>query len=46
MSLGVNMNTKTKQPIPKYTLEFKKDAARLVNETIPTSKRRIVWVFP
>ena len=26
------MNTQTKRPIPKYTLEFKKDAARLVNE--------------
>jgi len=26
------MNIKTKQPIPKCTLEFKKDAARLVNE--------------
>ena len=32
MSLEVNMNTQTKRPIPKYTLEFKKDAARLVNE--------------
>ena len=26
------MNTKIKQPRPKYTLEFKQDAARLVNE--------------
>jgi len=26
------MNTQTKRLIPKYTLEFKKDAARLVNE--------------
>jgi len=26
------MNTQTKQPRPKYTLEFKQDAARLVNE--------------
>lgn len=32
MSLEVNMNTKTKQPRPKYTLEFKQDAARLVIE--------------
>ena len=26
------MNTKIKQPRPKYTLEFKQDASRLVNE--------------
>lgn len=26
------MNTQTKRLIPKYTLEFKQDAARLVNE--------------
>lgn len=26
------MNAQTKRLIPKYTLEFKKDAARLVNE--------------
>ena len=26
------MNTQIKRPIPKYTPEFKKDAARLVNE--------------
>jgi len=32
MSLEVNMNTQTKRLIPKYTLEFEKDAARLVNE--------------
>jgi len=32
MSLEVKMNTKTKQARPKYTLEFKQDAARLVNE--------------
>jgi len=32
MSLEVDMDTKTKQPRPKYTLEFKQDAARLVNE--------------
>ena len=32
MSLEVNMNTQTKRANPKYTLEFKQDAARLVNE--------------
>ena len=32
MSLEVNMNTQTKRSTPKYTLEFKQDAARLVNE--------------
>ncbi len=32
MSLEVNMNTQEKRVIPKYTLEFKQDAARLVNE--------------
>jgi len=32
MSLEVKMNTQTKQAIPKYTLEFKQDAARLVNK--------------
>ena len=32
MSLEVNMNTQTKRSNPKYTLEFKQDAARLVNE--------------
>jgi transposase len=33
MSLEVNMNSKqTKRPNPKYTLEFKQDAAKLVNE--------------
>ena len=32
MSLEVNMNTRTKRPSPKYTLEFKQDAARLANE--------------
>ncbi len=29
MSLEVNINTQTKRMIPEYTLEFKKDAARL-----------------
>jgi transposase len=32
MSLEVIMNNQTKRPSPKYTLEFKQDAARLVNE--------------
>jgi transposase len=33
MSLGVSMNSKqTKRPNPKYRLEFKQDAAKLVNE--------------
>ena len=32
MSLEVKMNTQTNRAIPKYTLEFKQDAARLVNE--------------
>lgn len=33
------MNTKIKQPRPKYTLEFKQDAARLVNEKGYTHKQ-------
>ena len=32
MSLDVNMNTQIKRAILKYTLEFKQDTARLVNE--------------
>ena len=32
MSLEVNMNNQAKRPNPKYTLEFKQDAAKLVNE--------------
>jgi len=32
MSLEVNMNNQTKRPNPKFTLEFKQDAAKLVNE--------------
>ena len=32
MSIEVNMNNQTKRPNPKYTLEFKQDAAKLVNE--------------
>jgi hypothetical protein len=32
MSLEVNMKEQTKAPNPKYTLEFKQDAAKLVNE--------------
>jgi len=48
MFLEVNMNSKqTKRPNPKYTLEFKQDAAMLVNEkAIRTSKRRIIWGYP
>jgi transposase-like protein len=32
MSLEVNMNNQAKRPNPKYPLEFKQDAAKLVNE--------------
>jgi hypothetical protein len=32
MSLEVNMNNQTKRPNPKFTLEFKQGAAKLVNE--------------
>ena len=32
MSLAVKMNTLTKRSNPKYTLEFKQGAARLVNK--------------
>jgi transposase len=32
MSLEVNMKEQTKRPNPRYTLEFKQDAAKLVNE--------------
>jgi hypothetical protein len=32
MSLEVNMKEPTKRPHPRYTLEFKKDAAKLVDE--------------
>jgi transposase len=32
MSLEVTMNNQTKRANPKYTLEFKQDAAKLVNE--------------
>ncbi len=43
MSLEVNMNTQTKRVNPKYTLEFKQDAARLVNEkAIPTNRWLII----
>jgi len=33
------MNTQTKRPIPKCTLEFKKDATRLVNEKVYTHQQ-------
>ena len=32
MSLEVTMKEQTKRSSPKYTLEFKQDAAKLVNE--------------
>jgi hypothetical protein len=32
MSTEVNMNNQTKQKQPNYTIEFKQDAAKLVNE--------------
>jgi transposase len=32
MPLEVNMKGQTKRPSPKYTLEFKQDAAKLVDE--------------
>ena len=39
MSTEVNMSNKTKQKRPKYTLEFKQDAAQLVNEKGYTHKQ-------
>ena len=39
MSTEVNMNNQTKQKRPKYTLEFKQDAAKLVNEKGYTHKQ-------
>ena len=30
--MSLEVNTKTKQPRPKYTLEFKQDTVRLINE--------------
>jgi transposase len=32
MSTEVNMNNQTKQKQPNYTIEFKQDAAKLVND--------------
>jgi transposase len=32
MSLEVSMNSQTKRPSPKFTLEFKQDAVRLATE--------------
>jgi transposase len=32
MSLEVNMNNQTKRPRPKFTLEFKQDAVKLITE--------------
>lgn len=41
------MSTKSNQKKPEYTLEFKQNAAKLVNEkAIPIDKRQIAWVFP
>jgi transposase len=39
MSTEVNMNNQTKQKRPKYTIEFKQDAAKLVNEKGYTHKQ-------
>jgi transposase len=39
MSSEVNMSNKNKHRRPKYTLEFKKDAAKFVNEKGYTHKQ-------
>jgi transposase len=39
MLLEVNMNNQNKQKRPKYTIEFKQDAAKLVNEKGYTHKQ-------
>ena len=39
MSTEVNMNNQIKQKRPKYTIEFKQDAAKLVNEKGYTHKQ-------
>jgi len=39
MSSEVNMNNQNKQKRPKYTIEFKQDAAKLVNEKGYTHKQ-------
>ena len=39
MSTEVNMSNKTKQKRPNYTIEFKQDAAKLVNEKGYTQKQ-------
>ena len=39
MSTEVNMSNQTKQKRPKYTIEFKQDAAKLVNEKGYTHKQ-------
>jgi transposase len=39
MSTEVNMNNQTKQKRPKYTIEFKQDAAKLVIEKGYTHKQ-------
>jgi hypothetical protein len=43
MSTEVYMSNQNKQKRPKYTIEFKQDAAKLVNEkAIRTSKQPII----
>ena len=39
MSTEVNMSNQTKQKRPNYTIEFKQDAAKLVNEKGYTPKQ-------
>jgi transposase len=39
MSSEVNMSNQTKPKRPKYTIEFKQDAAKLVNEKGYTHKQ-------
>ena len=39
MSSEVNMNNQNKQKRPKYTIEFKQDEAKLVNEKGYTHKQ-------
>ena len=39
MSLEVNMSNENKQPKPRYTLEFKQDAAKLVLKNGYTRQR-------
>ena len=41
MSIEVNMSNQTKQKRPNYTIEFKQDAAKLVNEKGYTHKQAV-----